>query len=68
VAAGNEVFELQNQGMATSSNLGGNYVEGNHIINAKSANPAANQTVTIIADSALKADSQATIAVLQQAN
>lgn len=66
VAAGEKIYELQNQGMATSSNLGGNYVAGAHIINLKTGKALGADTTTIIANSALEADAEATIAVLMQ--
>ena len=64
VAAGDKVYELQNQGMATSSNSGGNYVVGAHIVDAKTGLPVTAKTVTIIANSALEADALAKVEML----
>lgn len=66
VAAGKRVYELQGQGMATSSNLGGNYVAESHIVDPKTGKAMGSKTVAIIANTALEADAMATLAVLLQ--
>lgn len=68
IAAGDKIYELQNQGMATSSNAGGNYVAGAHIFNPKTGSPVGANSISIIANSALEADARATIAVLMAKN
>lgn len=68
IAAGNKIYELENQAISTSSNSGGEYVQADHIIDAKTGAVSSKKAITIIADSALEADANSTLEVLLRTN
>ncbi len=64
ILSGGKVYELENEAIATSSNLGGDYVQENHIVNPKTG-ATNSKAITVTAPTALEADLLATLAILQ---